>query len=99
MWKNKMEWEIAKWMLTKLVSWGDLDDLFGTEMVSSTRLDLHCTIELTSNQFRNSSLSFRSTKQLFDRIEAEMESFGGPEWNFVEVPLAEAPNKKNVLVY
>jgi hypothetical protein len=28
-----------------------------------------------------------------------MESFGGPEWNFVEVPLAEAPNEKNVLVY
>lgn len=35
MWKDKQEWEIVKWMATKQVSQGDLDDLLATELVTT----------------------------------------------------------------
>ncbi|QRW02374.1 hypothetical protein RhiLY_01372 [Ceratobasidium sp. AG-Ba] len=80
-WKDKQEWEIARWMSTKKVSQSDLDELLATEL------------------FQNSSLTFKTAKQLFDRIEVEMSTFGGPEWEVREIQLTEAPSETHILVF
>ncbi|KAG9077763.1 hypothetical protein FS749_010312 [Ceratobasidium sp. UAMH 11750] len=49
--------------------------------------------------FQKSSLSFKTAKQLFEKIDKEMQQFGGPLWEVCEFSLEEAPNETHVLVF
>ncbi|KAG8711167.1 hypothetical protein FRC08_016232 [Ceratobasidium sp. 394] len=66
-----------------------------TKKVSQSDLDELLATEL----FQKSSLTFKTTKQLFDKIEKEMEQFGGPPWEVREFSLEEAPSEKHILVF
>lgn len=97
MWKGKQEWEIVKWMATKQVVQGDLDELLATELVSTS--SIMYTQKAHQPAVQELSLLFRSAKQLFDRIEKEMRDVSSPKWYFEEFGMAEASNKTHVLVY
>lgn len=99
MWQNRSEWQIARWMATKKVSQGDLDDLLSTEMVSIHQLYVNSFLLTTHSQFETSSLSFRTAKELFDRIEHELRDFSGPAWHSEDVTLGDAPLEVHTLYY
>ncbi|KAG8700600.1 hypothetical protein FRC09_005857 [Ceratobasidium sp. 395] len=66
-----------------------------TKKVSQSDLDELLATEL----FQKSSLTFKTTKQLFGKIEKEMEQFGGPPWEIREFSMEEAPSENHLLVF
>lgn len=50
-------------------------------------------------KFENNPLSFTTVKQLFDKIDAEMDAFSGPAWHSTEIQLGDAPKDTHVMYY
>lgn len=42
-------------------------------------------------------MSFKTLKQLFEKIEKQMAEFGGPPWEVVDFEIPEAPGEKHIL--
>ncbi|KAG8681904.1 hypothetical protein FRC08_015334 [Ceratobasidium sp. 394] len=82
------------------VMWKDRKDWQTAEWMATRKVSQSDVDDLLKGDlFEDEPTSFKTAKQLCDKIDAELKCFGAPEWRFTNIELGDAPKDTGLLAH